>query len=151
MGVLSIVLFIRPTLLGVASDAIGKYQGQCIWFGFGLVFMVLGVFFNTIAYRWPRGLLRILRTQPSTPMRLQLKVKEEHGGIQHYAYLNETSDHSEASAWRIRLWAVSSEAEGWLDRVCSVKVYRDPKTGDPAILELEDTYLWAMNGGVERL
>ena len=151
MGALSIVLFLRPTLIGVPSDSIGRYQGQCVWFVFGLVFIVLAVFFNTIAYRWPRVLLRILRTQPSSRMRLQLKAKEDNDSTQYVAYLTDVSSTSEASTWRMKLWSVSAEAEGWLDRVCSVKVYRDPKTGDPAVVELEDTYLWAMKGGVERL
>lgn len=151
MGALSIVLFIRPTLLGVPSDSIGRYQGQCVWFIFGLVFIMLAVFFNTIAYRWPRVLLRILRTQPSSTMRLQLKTKEDNDSTEYVAYLTEISSADDASTWRVRLWAVSEEAERWLDRVCSVKVYRDPKTGKPAVIELEDTYLWAMKEGVERI
>ena len=150
MGALSIVLFIRPTLLRVPSDLIARYQGQCVWFVFGLVFIVLGIFFNTIAYRWPRVLLRILRTQPCSRMRLQLKAKEDIDSTQYIAYLTEISS-ANNNSWRVQLWAVSAEAEGWLDRVCSVKVYRDPKTGNPAVIELEDTYLWAMKGGVERI
>lgn len=151
MGVFSIVLFIRPTLLGVATDSISNYQGQWVWFVFGLIFIVLGVFFNIFAYRWPRILLRVLRTQPSTPIRLQLKVKDEFDQTKCYAYLTETSSGSEASTWRIRLWAVSREAERWVDRACSAKVYRDPKTGNPIVIELEDTYLWAMKGDVKQI
>jgi hypothetical protein len=102
-------------------------------------------------YRWPRFLLRILRTQPSSTMRFQLKISEGDDRAQYYAYLTEVSSASYASTWCIRLWAVSKEIEGWIDRVCSAKVFRDPENGDPVIIELEDMYLWAMKGEVQRI
>jgi hypothetical protein len=151
IGVVSIILFIDPSIFGVASNSILAYRDRWIWALFGLVFISLGIFFNIIAYRWPRILLRILHTQPSSPMRFQLKYKQGNGNSQYYAYLTEPSPGSHTPTWCIGLWAVSREIDKWLDRVCSAKVYRDPKTGTPAIIELEDMYLWAMKGDAKQV
>ncbi len=150
VGAISIVLFISPTLVGVKPESINAYEGRVIWLIFGLVFISIGIFFNLVAFRWPRVLLGILRSQPSSPMRFQLKIKEGKDSTQYYAYLTESSFAKDGSTWCIGLWAVSQEIDRWLDRVCSAKVYRDPKTGDPAVIELEDMYLWAMKGDVQR-
>lgn len=151
VGSISVILFILPTLVGVELESVNAYQGRVIWLIFGLVFISIGIFFNLVAFRWPRVLLGILRSQPSSPMRFQLKIKEGKDSSQYYAYLTESSSARDASTWCIGLWAVSQEIEGWLDRVCSAKVYRDPKTGNPAVIELEDMYLWAMRGDVKRI
>jgi hypothetical protein len=151
VGGINIILFISPTLIGVKPESASAYQGQLIWLIFGVIFVLVGVFFNRVAYRWPRVLLRTLKTQPYCTMRFRLKKKGDRENTQYYAYLTEVSTVSNVSTWRIGLWAVHSEIEGWLDRVCSAKVYRDPKTGDPAVIELEDMYLWAMNGDVKRI
>jgi hypothetical protein len=151
IGVVSIILFSRSSIFGVEAELRSEYQNQWIGVLFGSIFVLLGMFFNIIVYRWPRVLLRILRTQPSLPMRFQLKVKEEGDRTQYYAYLTEPSSINNPSTWCIRLWAVSIEIEGWLGRVCSARVYRDPKTGNPAVIELEDMYLWAMKGEAKRI
>jgi hypothetical protein len=151
IGTVSILLFSRPSILGVKAELLCEDQNQWIGILFGSIFVGLGTFFNLIVYRWPRVLLRILCTQPSSPMRFQLKAKKEGDRTQYYAYLTEPTSTSDPSTWRIRLWAVSSEIEGWLERVCSVRVYRDPKTNIPAVIELEDMYLWAMKGEAKRI
>jgi len=149
VGIVCIILFIQPTLVGVEPESTGTYQGQLIWVIFGMFFVAIGIFFNVIAYRWPRTLLRILRTQPSSPMRFQLEVTKESDHTQYYAYLSEPYPVGNTTSWRIGLWAVSSGIELWLNRVCSARVYRDPETNDPAVIELEDMVLWAMKGDVQ--
>jgi hypothetical protein len=151
IGAVNIILFIQPSLLGIVSDSRSAYQGQWLLFVFGWVFIILGIFFNIFVYRWPRSLLRILRTQPYTSMRFQLKVKEEGDRTQYYAYLVEPSSANDSVTWKIRLWATSNEVENWLGRICSAKVYRDPKTGFPAVIELENIYLWAMKGEAKQI
>jgi hypothetical protein len=151
VGGINLVLFISPTLVGVRPESASAYQGQWIWLIFGIIFVLVGVFFSRVAFHWPRVLLRILKTQPYCTMRVQLKKKEDRESTQYYAYLTDVSTVGEASTWRIGLWGVHSEIEGWLDRVCSAKVYRDPKTGDPTVVELEDMYLWAIKGEVKRI
>jgi len=151
VGGINLVLFISPTLVGVKPESASAYQGRFIWLIFGILFVSVGVFFHVVVYRWPRVLLRILRTQPGCPMRVRLKYKEDRKETYYCAYLTEISSESDASTWRIGLWAVSDQIESWLDRFFSAKVYRDPKTGDPVIIELEDMYLWAMKGEVKRI
>jgi hypothetical protein len=151
IGAVSIIFFSRPSILGVEAELLGEHQSQWIGVLFGSIFVVLGMFFYIFVYRWPRVLLRIVRTQPSSPMRFQLKAKEEGDRTQYNAYLTEPSSTNDPSTWCIRLWAVSSEIEGWLERVCSARVYLDPKTGIPAVIELEDMYLWAMKGEAKRI
>ena len=151
IGVVGIILFAKPSILGDKAEILREYQDQWVGILFGSIFVVLGMFFNLTVYRWPRILLRILRTQPSSPMRFQLKAKKEGDRTQYYAHLTEPSSTSEPSTWFIRLWAVSIGIEGWLGRVYSARVYRNPKTGNTAVIELEDMYLWAMKGEAKRI
>jgi hypothetical protein len=147
-GVVSLLLFFRPALVGVSPDSIIGYQGQPIWLVFGTLFVILGMVFQRIAYRWPRHLLRVLSTQPSKPMRLNLEVDEGSDHTQYYARLTDDDAGANLNGWRVGLWAPSPGLQDLIGQELSTLVYIDPQTAEPAVMEYANGFLWAMQGAV---
>jgi hypothetical protein len=150
-GVVGLVLFIRPALVGVDVGSASQYQNNPIWLACGVVFVVLGVVFQSIAYRWPRRLLHVLRTQQPTPMRIKVDVEQNSDSTQYFATLASKDDGDCAEHWRVRLWAPSQEVQGLVGHELSGTVYFDPQTAMPVIIEYRDVLLWAMKGAASRL
>lgn len=147
-GVVSLLLFMLPSLVGVDPGSTRGYEGNLIWLVFGALFMLLGVVFLTIAYRWPRHLLRVLSTQQATPMRLQVEIEEGSDNTQYYARLSDDSAAANPKGWRVGLWAPSRGTRDLVGHELSAMVFLDPQTGEPAVIEHANGYLWAMKGAV---
>ena len=150
-GAVSLLLFVRPSLIGVQPGSGGIYQGNPIWLFFGGVLVILGIVFQVTAYRWPRRLLHVLRTERAKPMRLQVEVEESSDSTQYYAIVSDDSLSSTRKGWRVGLWAPSDGTRDLASRELSAMVYFDPQTGNPAVIEHGDGYLWAMKGAVTPL
>ena len=147
-GVVFLLLFLRPSLIGVSPDSIMDYEGKPIWLVFGMLFVILGMVFQRIAYRWPRHLLYVLRSQQAKPMRLQIKVEEDSDHTQYYACLSDDTGGANPKGWRVGLWAPSPDIRGLIGNELNAKVYIDPQTANPAVIEFANGYLWAMKGAV---
>jgi hypothetical protein len=147
-GVVSLLLYYRPAAIGVEPGSISNYQGNLTWLTLGGLFLVLGILFQSIAYRWPRHLLQVLSTQPAKSMRVKIEVEEDAESAQYYATLSDNSATEDPKGWRVGLWAPSEDTRQLVGRELSMKVYFDPRTGEPAVLEYSDGYLWAMKGAV---
>ena len=150
-GAVSLLLFVRPSLVGVQPGSGGTYQGNPIWLFFGGVLVIFGIVFQVTAYRWPRRLLRVLRTERAKSMRLQVEVEESSDSTQYYALVSDDSLPSKRKGWRVGLWAPSDGTRDLASRELSAMVYFDPQTGNPAVIEHGDGYLWAMKGAVTPL
>src|SRR4030042_3356467 len=98
-GAVSLLLFVRPSLLGVQPGSGGIYQGNPIWLFFGAVLVILGMVFQGPAYRWPRRLLRVLRTERAKSMRLQVEVEDSSDSTQYYALVSGDSVPSKGKGW----------------------------------------------------
>ena len=147
-GVVSLLLFLRPSLVGVDPGSARGYIGKPIWLVFGLLFVLFGVVFQITTYRWPRHLLRVLGTQSASPMRLCVEVEEDSDGTQYFARISNESVLSTRKCWRVGLWAPSRNTRDLIGRELGAMVYLDPKTAEPAVVEYADGYLWAMKGAV---
>ncbi len=147
-GVVSLLLFVRPSLLGVYPDSTSGYEGNPIWLVFGTLFVILGMVFQSIAYRWPRHLLHVLSTQLAKPMRLQIEVDEGSDHTQYYACLSDDTVGANPNGWRVGLWAPSPDIQDLIGHELSTIVYIDPQTAEPAVIEYANGYLWAMKGAV---
>ena len=101
-GAVSLLLFVRPSLVGVQPGSGGIYQGNPIWLFFGAVLVIFGVAFQVTAYRWPRRLLRVLRTGPAKSMRLQVEVERSSDSTQYFALVSDDSLPSKRKGWRVR-------------------------------------------------
>lgn len=131
-GVLSILLYYHPTSIGVEPGFTSSYQGNLTWLTLGGIFVVLGILFQSIAYRWPRHLLQVLSTQPAKPMRVKIEVEEDAENTQYYATLSDNSATEDPMGWRVGLWAPSTDTRKLVGRELSMKVYLDPRTAKPA-------------------
>jgi hypothetical protein len=147
-GVVSLLLFIRPSLVGVDPSSISGYEGNPIWLVFGVLFIPLGMVFISIAYRWPRHLLHVLRTQQAKPMRLQVEVEESSDNTQYYACLSDDSTGDNPKGWRVGLWASPRDTRGLVGHELRAMVFFDPRTEIPVVIEHANGYLWAMKGAV---
>jgi hypothetical protein len=147
-GVVSLLLFLRPSFVGVDPGSASGYEGKPIWLVFGVLFVILGVVFQITTYRWPRHLLRVLGTQSAFPMRLRVEAEEDSEGTRYYARISNESALSARKCWRVGLWAPSRNTRDLIGRELSAMVYLDPKTAEPAVVEYADGYLWAMKGAV---
>jgi hypothetical protein len=141
-----LLLFIRPALVGVDPGSTSSYEGKVVWLCFGALFVFLGVVFQVIAYRWPRRLLWVLRTRQAKPMRLHVELEEDSENTQYYARLSDEAARAHPQGWRVGLWAPSREVRSLIGSELSVRVYLDPQTAQPAVIEYADGYLWAMKG-----
>jgi len=147
-GVVSLLLYIRPSLVGVHPGSTSSYAGNLIWLIFGALFVILGMVFQSIAYRWPRHLLRVLSAQLTKPMCLQIEVDEGSDHTQYYAHLSDDSAGASPKSWRVGLWAPSRDTRNLIGHNLSTTVYLDPQTAEPAVIEYANGYLWAMKGAV---
>ena len=147
-GVISLLLFIQPSLIGVQPSSTSSYEGKYIWLVFGALFVILGMVFQSIAYRWPRHLLRVLNSQLTKPMRVEIEVNEDSDHTQYYACLFDNSAGASPKGWRVGLWAPSRDVQDLIGYELSAMVYLDPQSAEPAIIEYANGYLWAMKGTV---
>lgn len=147
-GVVSLLLFVRPSLIGVNPDSTNGYEGNPIWLVIGMLFVLMGVVFQSVAYRWPRHLLHVLSTQLAKPMRLQIEVEESSDHTQYYACLSDDTAGANPKGWRVGLWAPIPEIRDLIGHELNTTVYIDPQTAEPVVIELANAYLWAMKGAV---
>jgi hypothetical protein len=59
-GLVFIVLYVQPRLIGVTEEQLYTYHDQLIWLVVGVGFLLFGAVFLHIAVRWPRRLLWIV-------------------------------------------------------------------------------------------
>lgn len=104
--------------------------------------------FQSVAYRWPRHLLRVLGSQLPKPMHLQIEVDEGSDHTKYYAYLSDDSEGASQKGWRVGLWAPSRDTRDLIGHEMSTMVYLDQQTAEPAVIEYANGYLWAMKGAV---
>lgn len=147
-GVISLLLFIRPSLIGVQPGSTSSYEGKFIWLVIGALFVILGLVFLNVSYRWPRHLLRVLNSQLTKPMRVEIEVDEGSDHTQYYACLVDDSASAKPKSWRVGLWAPSQDIKGLIGHELSATIYLDPQTAQPAVIEVSNGYLWAMKGNV---
>jgi hypothetical protein len=147
-GIVLLLLFVRPALIGVYPDSTSGYEGNPIWLVFGTLFVILGMISQSIAYRWPRHLLHVLSTQLAKPMRLQIEVDDGSDHTQYYACLSDDTVGANPNGWRVGLWSPSPDIRNLIGHELNTIVYIDPQTAEPAVIEYANGYLWAMKGAV---
>jgi hypothetical protein len=150
-GAVSLLLFAHPSLIGVDPPSAATYQGSPAWLVFGALFIILGITLASVAFRWPRHLLRILKTGQTRPMRLRVGVEHGSESTQYYALLSDVSHSPDSPRWRIGLWAPSDGTRALVGQDLVTTVYVDPDTGQPTVVEYSAGYLWAMKGAIAAL
>lgn len=81
-------------------------------------------------------------------MRLQIEIDEGSDHTQYYAWLSDELAADSQKGWRVGLWAPSRDTRNLVGKKLSTTVFFDPQTGEPAVIECANGYLWAMKGEV---
>jgi hypothetical protein len=146
MGLCSIGLYFDPAWLGLAAQS-GKYQGDSIWLVAGIGFVLSAIGFVVLFTRWSKRLLWIWRNTLPEWMYLSIDIDRSLDSTDYSAILR-----VEASGdrdWSVRLYRPSwpaSALQSLQNQTILAKVYFDPKSRRPAVMETEQGLLWAMAG-----
>jgi hypothetical protein len=146
-GVASIFLFAAPWKLGVPVLQINLYQGHWAWLLAGLVFVTFGIYCSIIAGRWARRLMWIYRHVSPEPMRVSIEIDRASDSTSYYAMLRPNVPNPEAARrWKVAVYNPSWNVELLKDEEVRAKVYSDPNSGKPAVIETDFGLLWRMAG-----
>jgi hypothetical protein len=146
MGLCPIGLYLNPAWLGLAAQS-DKYQGDAIWLWVGIGFVVLAIGFVVLFTRWSKRLLWIWCNTLPERMYLSIDIDRSLDSTDYSAILR-----VEASGdrdWVVRLYRPSwpaSALQSLRNQTIPAKVYFDPKSRRPAVIETEQGLLWAMAG-----
>jgi len=145
-GIISLLLYINPTSIGVPPGNAGEYQGNLIWLSVAIIFLLPGLAFLITAVRWSYRLKWIYRSQKARPMRLHIDVEEDSDSTSYYALLQSSDETSGKSEWRASLWLKPASVKDDIGKQLDAQVFFDPGSGKPAIIEYEKGILWIMGG-----
>jgi hypothetical protein len=143
-GTLSVCLFINPALIGIVSTQTNSYRGESIWLIVGIAFILFGVFFAIGFGKWSRRLLWILQNIRPVPMNLSIEIRKGMDSNDYYALLS--VDSATEKNWRVSLYSPSWNVRDFQDQIIPARVYFDPKSQCPAVIETNQGLLWAMAG-----
>ena len=143
-GILSVCLSIDPSLIGIVGKQAYYYRGESIWLIVGIAFILFGIFFAIVSGKWSRRLLWIFQNIRSVQMNLSIKIRKGMDSNDYYAILS--VDSATEKNWRVSLYSPSWNVGELQDEIISTKVYFDPKSQCPAVIETTQGLLWAMAG-----
>jgi hypothetical protein len=153
-GLISFILYFRPSLAGVPSESWADYQQDTVWLLTGTILTVLGFAFLFIFTRWPRQLKKtILHTLP-TPMTVRLEVEEDNDNTTYYAVLSEKADKADRTpAWRAQIWVHPPKVKEDIGQQFEGSVFFHRETGRPVAIEYARGVLWVIagSGAVKKL
>lgn len=141
-GVLSLMLFFNPGLIGTPQEQHQYYRGQFIWLLVGAGFLLFAIACRIFATKESRHLIWVYNNVRPNPMRLTIQVEPWADSINYYAILS-SDDSEEAPLWTVSLYSPTSTPDALNNKQVPVKVYLDPKTNAPAVIETEVGLLWA--------
>ena len=100
-GVVAVILYFDPSLLGVPPGQYPYYKGRFIWLGTGLLFVGLGIAWILVSRRRAKRALWVYRNVPAVPMLLTLEIDEDSDSTTYHALLRTARDCWPALAARI--------------------------------------------------
>jgi hypothetical protein len=143
-GTLSVCLFINPALIGIVGTQTRSYHGESIWLIIGIAFILFGVFFAIGFGKWSRRLFWILQNIRPVPMNLSIQIRKGMDSDDYYAILS--VDSATEKKWRVLLYSPSWNVKDFQGQIIPARVYFDPKSQRPAVIETNQGLLWAMAG-----
>jgi hypothetical protein len=146
-GLVAITLFFDPAIMGITAKQQAGYRGHSLFLMVGIGFVCFALFFIVIFTRWSRRLLWIWRnTRPET---MNLSIDIDRGmDLTNYNAILRFEAGGERD-WSVRLYRPSwplKDLQALQNRTIRAKVYFDPKSQRPAVIETELGLLWAMAG-----
>jgi hypothetical protein len=140
-GAVSIALFTIPGT---------EYHGSLFWLVFGILFIFLGLFFSIVAHRHLRRCMWIYRNMNPIPMILNFRIEESSDSTDYFALLESQSSREK---WQIALLPIAIKKRVAAKKNIPSRVYFDPVTQSPLVVETHEGILWGMagNGAVKRV
>jgi len=138
-GVLSIILFFNPRLIGTPQEQQHYYRGQSVWLLTGISFLLFAIFCAIFAGGRSRRLIWILKNVEPEVMRLTIEIKHWSDSTDYYGIL---SGAEEKPLWKVSLYSPSWKVEVLAGEQVPVKVYIDTQRKRPAVIEAEGGLLW---------
>jgi hypothetical protein len=138
-GVISIILFFNPRLIGIPQEQQHYYRGQVAWLLTGICFPIFSIFCAIFAGRRSRRLIWILSNIQPKLMSLTIEVEHWSDSTDYYGIL---SGVEEEPLWKVSLYNPSWKVEALVSEQVPVKVYVDPQRKQPAVIETEHGLLW---------
>jgi hypothetical protein len=146
MGLCAIGLYFDPAWLGLAAQS-GQYQGETVWLWAGIGFVLCAIGFLIGFSHWSKRLLWIWHHTTPQLMYLSIAIDRRLESTDYSAILRVEA--SGDADWRVRLYQPSwplSALQALQNQTIPAKVYFDPKSRRPAVVETEQGLLWAMAG-----
>jgi hypothetical protein len=143
-GLVSIILFVDPSLVNVPDHQTKLYRGHWLWLLTGILFIALSTACIFIAARWSRRLIWIYRNAKPQSMKLSIEIDSDSDGTNYYAILSGESEETER--WKVLLYSPKWDVR-ILPEQAAAKVYFDPQSQRPAVVETDYGLLWSMAGG----
>jgi hypothetical protein len=143
-GILAISLYLDPSLIRIPLRQHRYYRSQSIWLIFGISFVLSGSFFALISAYWSRRLLWIWKNVSPQLMQLSIRIQKSSDSTDYQAILSANA--GQEKVWHVTLYSPSWNVEDLQETAVSAKVYFDPKSQRPAVIETEGGLLWAMAG-----
>ena len=147
VGLVSVSLFFDPSTVGIAIKQQAEYRGQLLFLMVGIGFICLALFFVLVFINGSRRLLWIWRNTIPTAMNLSIDVVRDMDSTSYRAALQFKA--SGERDWVVGLYSPSwpqKDLQSLQNQTIQAKVYFDPKSQRPAVIETELGLLWAMAG-----
>jgi hypothetical protein len=139
-GLLSIIIFFNPGLIGIPQEQQHYYQGQWVWLLTGTGFLIFAAFCSIFAGRRSRHLIWILHNVQPELMGLTIEIEHWSDSTDYYGILKGLEDEP---LWKVSLYSPSWKVEALAGKQVPAKVYLDPQRKKPAVIETEYGLLWA--------
>ena len=151
MGTALLAACVDATLIGLAPEKVGTYQGHPVPLVAGLFFVAFGAWSALRTGRHVQRLLQIVEQGHSRPMRVRLRTEKDEDSTTHYALL--LASEAATPVWKIRLWfgptKTLADRLNKTDVPCTV--YVDPATENTCVIEVEGEVLWPLRSSARRL
>jgi hypothetical protein len=141
-----VCLYFQPVLFGISTDRPEPAGWFLIWLLAGIGLLCISCFFFTVVTQWTKRLLWIRRNVAPVMMDLRVEVDEGSDSTTFYALLV-PADGTRNARWRMSLWAKPPNLRRFLNKELPARVYFDPESGKPAVVDFESGILWSMAGG----
>ena len=146
-GVVSLLLFFQPLLVGTPIEQQAGYRGNLIWLFIGTGFLLLATFFLVVPGRWSRRLLWILSHVRPQPMNLSIEIDKDSDHTSYSAFLSpDQAGIKPGPRWKVSLYPPSWDITVLQGMEVPVKVYFDPELNKPGVIETQQGLLWSMAG-----
>lgn len=146
-GLIAICLFFAPSLVRVPPFQTYLYQGHWMWLVAGILFVLFALYCSIVAGKWARRLMWIYRNVPPEAMRVSIEIDRGSDSTNYYAMLKPTTPSKQMiTRWKVAVYNPSWNVELIRNEEVRARVYSDPNSGKPAVIETDFGVLWRMAG-----